>query len=188
MWERVNPSEEVKVQILASLWLEERIFFLYCFRCYLLLSSVKYYFQVIQVIIDLVFVSLFGLCLLCRVLLQWARHSCPNIISVYVHAFVRICLDQKFCIKGLAEPYSRVDSVQDLRRGGRWFDPPLGQYSFRGLMVVIATVVMWESSQYWEKEFRESIGRCTSRHGITEITLKAALNINWSVMWHNCST
>ena len=34
---------------------------------------------------------------------------------------------------------SSVGSVADLRTGGRWFDPRLGQYSFRGLMVVIAT-------------------------------------------------
>ena len=30
-------------------------------------------------------------------------------------------------------------SVADLRTGGRWFDPRLGQYSFRELMTVIAT-------------------------------------------------
>ena len=26
-----------------------------------------------------------------------------------------------------------------IRTGGRWFDPQLGQYSFQGLMIVIAT-------------------------------------------------
>ena len=51
-----------------------------------------------------------------------------------------------------------VGSVADLRTRGRWFDPRLGQYSFRGLMIVIATgfsplsfvstMVMWESSQW----------------------------------------
>ena len=53
-----------------------------------------------------------------------------------------------------------VGSVQDLRTGDRWFDPQPGQYSFRGLMIVIATGLiplsplsvvstmnMWESSQ-----------------------------------------
>ena len=35
-----------------------------------------------------------------------------------------------------AEPHSSVGSVVDLRKGGRWFDPRLGQYSFRGLMIV----------------------------------------------------
>ena len=56
---------------------------------------------------------------------------------------------------------SSVGSVRDLRTDGRWFDPRLGQYSFRGLMIVIATgfillsplsvvstMVMWESSQW----------------------------------------
>ena len=38
-----------------------------------------------------------------------------------------------------AEPHSSVSSVADFRTGCRWFDPRLGQYSFRGLMIVIAT-------------------------------------------------
>ena len=55
-------------------------------------------------------------------------------------------------------------SVVDLRTGGRWFDTRLGQYSFRGLMIVIATgfiplsplsvvsaMVMWESNQWLGK-------------------------------------
>ena len=59
-----------------------------------------------------------------------------------------------------AEPHSAVGSVADLRTGDRWFDPRLGQYSFRGLMIVIATgfiplsslsgfsiMVMWESNK-----------------------------------------
>ena len=32
-----------------------------------------------------------------------------------------------------------VPCVLDLTIGGRWFDPRIGQYSFRGLMIVIAT-------------------------------------------------
>ena len=39
----------------------------------------------------------------------------------------------------VAEPHSSVGTVQDLRTGGRWFDPTLGQYSYQGLMIVIAT-------------------------------------------------
>ena len=59
------------------------------------------------------------------------------------------------------EPHSSVDSVVDLRTGGRWFDPRLGQYSFQGLRIVFATgfiplsplsvvstMVLWESSQW----------------------------------------
>ena len=38
-----------------------------------------------------------------------------------------------------AEPHSSVGSVADVRTGGHRFDPRLGQYSFRGLMIVIAT-------------------------------------------------
>ena len=86
----------------------------------------------------------------------------------------------------------------DLRTGGRWFDPRLGQYSFRGLMIVIAKgfiplsplsvvskIVMWESSQYsWKeycaeyrlKELQQSMGMCTGRRDITEILLKTVSN------------
>ena len=38
-----------------------------------------------------------------------------------------------------AEPHSSDSSVADLRTGGRWFDHLFGRYSFRGLMIVIAT-------------------------------------------------
>ena len=37
-----------------------------------------------------------------------------------------------------AESLSSVGSNVDLRKGGRWFDPWLGQYSFRGLMIVVS--------------------------------------------------
>ena len=38
-----------------------------------------------------------------------------------------------------AEPQCSVGSLTCtyLRTGGRWFDPRFGQYSFRGLMIVI---------------------------------------------------
>ena len=36
-------------------------------------------------------------------------------------------------------PHSSVCHVQDLRIGDRWFDPRLRQYSFQGLVIVIAT-------------------------------------------------
>ena len=77
--------------------------------------------------------------------------------AVYQHVFV---FPVFFLLQGrLAEPHSSFSSVTDLRTGGRWFDPWLGQYSFRGLMIVIATgfiplsplsvvstMVKWESS------------------------------------------
>ena len=66
-----------------------------------------------------------------------------------------------------------------LRTGGRWFDPRLGQYSFRGLMIVIATgfiplsplsvvltMVMWESSHRLGKNtVRSAIKRTPGKHG-----------------------
>ena len=68
-----------------------------------------------------------------------------------------------------AEPHSAVGSFVDLRTGGRWFDPRLGQYSFRRLMIVIAagfiplsqlsvvtTMVMWESSPWIGKNIVRS--------------------------------
>ena len=63
-----------------------------------------------------------------------------------------------------AKPHSSVGSVADLRTRGCWFDPRLSQYSFQGLMVVVATgfiplsplsvvltMVMWKSSQWLGK-------------------------------------
>ena len=40
-----------------------------------------------------------------------------------------------------ADPNSSVCSVVDLRTGGRWFDPQLCQYSFRGLIVIVTGFV-----------------------------------------------
>ena len=70
-----------------------------------------------------------------------------------------------------AKPHSLVGSVADLRTGGRWFDARLSQYSFRGLMIVIATgctplsplsfvspMVMWESSQWLGKNIVRNTG------------------------------
>ena len=60
--------------------------------------------------------------------------------------------------KTVAKPHSSDGSSTDLRTGGHWFDPQLCQYSFPGLMIVIATgffplsplsifstIVKWES-------------------------------------------
>ena len=93
---------------------------------------------------------------------------------------------------------SPVCSAQDLRTGGRWFDPRLSKYSFRGLMIgitsgfiplsllsVVWTMVKLESSQwlgknfsaeYWSKELQNSMDRCTGRRDRTEILSKTALN------------
>ena len=103
-----------------------------------------------------------------------------------------------------AEPHRSVCSVPDLRTRGRWFDPRLGQYSFRGLMIVIATgfiplsplscvymdndymgkqPVAWKEycAEYWLKELQESMNRCTGRSDITEKLLKTAFNTIQSI-------
>ena len=98
-----------------------------------------------------------------------------------------------------AEAHSSVGSDADLRTGGRWFDPRLSQYSFRGLMIVIATGLIlsplfrqWlcgkaasglekKCAEHWLEELQESMDRCTGRHDITEIRLKMALNTNQSI-------
>ena len=63
----------------------------------------------------------------------------------------------------------------DLSTGGHWFDPWVSQYSFRGLMIVIAivivtgfipllhlsvvlTMVLWENSQWLGKNIVRSTG------------------------------
>ena len=91
-----------------------------------------------------------------------------------------------------AKPHSSVGP-----RLGQWFDPRLGQCSFRGLMIVIATwfiplsplsvvstMVMWESRQWGWKEYcakywlkvQECMDRCAGHHDITEILSKTPLN------------
>ena len=79
-----------------------------------------------------------------------------------------------------AEPHSSFGSVVNLRTGGRWFDPRLGQFSFQGSMTVIATgfiplsprsvvttMVMWESSQWFGKNIVQStsLKRNPRKHG-----------------------
>ena len=76
----------------------------------------------------------------------------------------------------LPEPHSSVGGVVDLRTGVHYFDRQLGQYSFRGLMIVIvtgfilllllsfvSTVVKWESSQWLGKSIVRSTGYKNSR-------------------------
>ena len=100
--------------------------------------------------------------------------------------------DNAFFRKQYAAPRSSVGSVADLGTG---VDTSLSQYSFRGLMLVIATgfiplsrvfdngyvgkqTVAWKEycAEYWLKELQESMDRCTGRRDITEILLKKALN------------
>ena len=123
----------------------------------------------------------------------WVMYMWVHVINIY-------CSLHHILIY-YAGPHSSVSSVADLRTGGRWFDPWLRQYSFRGLMIVIATGfiplsplsivstnVIWESSQWLGKnvvcqlkKFQVSIDRCTGRRDITEILLKTALNTVQSI-------
>ena len=88
-------------------------------------------------------------------------------------------------------PHSPFGSLQDMRTGGHWFSPHLGQNSFQGLMIVIAIgyiplspacicfdngyvgnqPVAWEEycAEYWLKELQKSMDRCTDHCNITEI-------------------
>ena len=80
----------------------------------------------------------------------------------------RYCFHSKFID---TESHSSVCSIADFRTGGCWFDPLLGQYSFRGLLIVIATgfipfsllsivltIVKLESSQWLGKNIVRSPG------------------------------
>ena len=73
----------------------------------------------------------------------------------------------------LIVPFSScADLFVDLRTGGRWFDTRLGQYSFQGLMIFIATgfipfsplsmiiltIAMWENRQWLGKNIVGSNG------------------------------
>ena len=80
-----------------------------------------------------------------------------------MHIFWGKCRARSSCIyvqSDLAEQHRSVGGMRDLRTGVSWFDPRLGQYSLRGLMIVIApgyiplsllyvasTMVIWESSK-----------------------------------------
>ena len=68
--------------------------------------------------------------------------------------------------------HSSACSMKDLSTGSRWFDPLFGQYSFPGLMTVIATgfiplsllftastMVMWESTQGLGKNIVQTTGK-----------------------------
>ena len=79
--------------------------------------------------------------------------------------------DHNGCQPLLLSQHSSVGSILDLRTGGRWFDPRLGQYSFEGLMIVIVTgfdlflllsivltMVVWESSQWLGKNIMLNTG------------------------------
>ena len=104
-------------------------------------------------------------------LIIWSLVICKCKSFRYVHIYIYDLLkifQKKPSTSGFCPPpFGSVGRVPDLRTGCRWFDPWLGQYSFRWLMIVIAagfiplshqsplsifsTMVMWESSQWLGK-------------------------------------
>ena len=103
------------------------------------------------------------------------------------------------------KPHSSVGSVQDLRTGGRWVDPWLGQYSIPRIDdshcdrihsyhtavddfhngYVGKQPLAWKEyfAGNWLKELQESMDKCTGHRNITEIhvLLKTALNTIQSI-------
>ena len=60
---------------------------------------------------------------------------------VYVNYTSKYLYLQVFCLFDKIPPNqcSEVSSIQNLRKRGRWFNPWLGKYSFRELMIFIVT-------------------------------------------------
>ena len=98
------------------------------------------------------------------------KHSWKQVFTIFRNS----SLDY-FYFDLLAEPHSSVCSIQDFRIGGRWFDLRLGQCSFQGLMIVIATesrlpllfidltMATWKSSQWLRKNIVRNTGKKNSR-------------------------
>ena len=110
-------------------------------------------------------------------------------LSVYKRLLLQTRKNQDFFGKGLifkilwwrprSESHSSVSSIVDLRTGSHWFDPRLGQYSLRGLIIVtvtgfipptllsvVLTMVMWESSHWLGKNMcRVLVKRTPGKHG-----------------------
>ena len=64
--------------------------------------------------------------------------TCEQQSKSYYMLFTCLYYSMPFT-NSLDHSHSSVGSVVDLRSGGGWFDPRLCKYSFRGLMIVIAT-------------------------------------------------
>ena len=97
--------------------------------------------------------------------------GCRDITEILFKTALNTMQSINQSLKLAAKPNSSVGRVADLRTGGRGFDPQLGQYSFRGLMIVIATgfiprsplsivltMAMWESTQWLGKNIVRSTG------------------------------
>ena len=98
-----------------------------------------------------------------KIILSWKspKFSCWINSQLYTSKQQNVVLDLR----------SPIAQSVALRTGGCWFDPRLSQYSFQGLMIVIATgfislsllsivstMVIWESSQWLGKNIVQSTG------------------------------
>ena len=100
-------------------------------------------------------------------------------------------------------PRSSVGSIEDLRTGGHWFEPPARPIFFPRIYdshydrihsslkalhcfdngYLGKQLKAWKENcaEYWIKELKKSIERCTGRRDITEITLNMRLNTIQSI-------
>ena len=95
-------------------------------------------------------------------------------------------------------------SIQDLKKGGRWYDPQARQIFFHrtdcdriavccfnnvGKQKVKATSGLERimCNELVKKKIQDSMDRCTGCHEITEILLKTMLNTTQSINQHNMS-
>ena len=132
----------------------------------------------------------------CRILCPFPQVQNSRLQTLSVRKSLKFVVWERVK-KPFAKPNSSVGIIVDLRTGGCWFDPQLGQYSFQGLMIVIVTgfiplsqlshvgkqLVAWKEycAEYWSKELQESMDSCTVCRDITEILLKMALNTIQSI-------
>ena len=77
-------------------------------------------------------------CLLFYILPDFEIHLAAILNRRHNHRFSSLqyfpYLEATQLLIALDESHSSVGSTEDLRTGGRWFDPQLGQHSFRGLL------------------------------------------------------
>ena len=97
----------------------------------------------------------------------WSKRPSTRVNSIH---YCRLLKIYKLLPLYQPSPYQSV-AMRTRETEGRWFDPRLGQYSFRGLMIVIATgfislsplfnvstMVMLENSQWLGKNIVRSTG------------------------------
>ena len=125
-----------------------------------------------------------------------------RLVKIYIWCNCKLM----WTILSISSPSPIAPSI-DLRTGGRWFDPRLGQSWFfqriddshcdkiYSSLTAIHCLdngylgkqpVAWKEycAEYWFKELQKNMDRCTGRRDITEILLKMALNTIQSINQH----